>query len=414
MLGYRRFLIGFGLVLLASFPVRADEGEISLSHALEIFYAHNYDILVSRYEIDKAGADLVGAKLIPNPALSFNGTSIEFGRGGGIRLGDNSIWALRLDQLIELGGKRGFRTSTAQAALDAVRLSHKDLIRNLTVGFYTLYYGVLLDELNVEFSRQELERLDRILEISGKRYAAGALSLLDFMKLKLSRVEIESNLVNDETDLRNDMEFFSVLLGGDRNLRPAKSEAAAAFAEYSEEKLIQTAREKRADLLSLEKQLEAAESARKLARANGIPDLGIGAEYDSLGPSHQPAFGFGLSLNIPVFNRNQGEIQKALYIRDQIKTQIDKARRQIEAEVRQALNNYHSARRVFEAYRSNEKDMSELLDRSGQAFSRGGLTVLDFLDTQKSYRDFMSKSHQALTQSRLSQAILELTAGGVS
>jgi cobalt-zinc-cadmium efflux system outer membrane protein len=381
---------------------------------LELFYAHNSDILVSRYEIDKAGADLVGAKLIPNPGLSFNYTSIEFGRGGGIRLGDNTLWALRLDQLIELGGKRGLRTSTAEAALEAARLSHKDLIRNLMVGFYTLYYNVLLDELNVEFSRQELGRIDRILEISGKRYAAGALSLLDFMKLKLSRVEIESNVVNDETQLRNDLEFFSVLLGGDRNRKPAKSEAAGVFAEYSEERLVQTAWEKRSDLLLLEKQLETAENAQKLARANAIPDLGIGAEYDSLGPSHQPAFGFGLSLNIPLFNRNQGEIQKAGYVRDQIKVQIDKTKRQIEAEVRQALNNYQSSFRVLEAYRSNEKDMAELLDRTGQAFSRGGLTVLDFLDTQKTYRDFMSKSRQALTQSRLSQAILELVAGGVS
>jgi cobalt-zinc-cadmium efflux system outer membrane protein len=414
MLGYRRPVTGFLLLLLASFPLWAGDGEVSLAQALEIFFAHNYDILVSRFEVDKASTDVVAAKLIPNPVLSFNYSSIYLEHERGIRVGDNTLWALRLDQLLEIGGKRALRTRTAEAALEAVRLSHEDTVRNLTAGFYTLYYAVLLDESNLDFSRQELGRIDRILDVSGKRYAAGALSRLDFSKLELSRVEVEDALINDEAQLRNDLEFFNVLLGGAGKLRPAPAEAAAPFAEYSEAALVQAACEKRADLLSLERQLAAAKNARRLARANGIPDLGIGAEYDSLGPSRQPAFGFGLSLNLPLFNRNQAEILKTGYVRDQLKVQVDKVKRQIEAEVRQALNNYQAAVRVLDTYRTHAKDMSDLLERTSQAFSRGGLTVLDFLDTQKTYRDFMSKYHQALTQSRLSQALLKLTAGETS
>jgi len=414
MLGNRRSLTGVLLLLLASVPLRAAEGEISLAQALEMFHAHNYDILVSRFEVDKASADVVGAKLLPNPALSFNYTSIYLESERGVRIGDNTLWALRLDQPIELGGKRGLRTRTAEAALEAVRLSHEDTVRSLTAGFYSLYYAVLLDESNVDFSRQELERIDRILEVSGKRYEAGALSGLDFAKLRLSRVEVEDALINDEAQLRNDLEFFNVLLGGDGKLRPAPAEAAAPFPEYSEAALIEAAYSQRSDLLSLEKQLAAAESAHKLARANGIPDLSLGAEYDAVGPSRQPAFGFGLSLNLPVFNRNQGEVLKAGFARGQIKVEVDKIRRQIQAEVRQALNNYQAAVRVLETYRTHGKEMSDLLERTNQAFSRGGLTVLDFLDTQKSYRDFMAKYHQALAQSRLNEALLKLSAGGMS
>ena len=414
MPGYRRPLAGISLLLLAAVSLRAGDGELSLAQALETFYAHNYDILVSRLEVDKAAADVTGAKLLPNPALAYNYTSIYFGRGQGVRVGDNTLWSVRLDQPIQIAGQRGLRVRTAEAALEAVRLSHQDTVRTLTAGFFGLYYTVLLDEADADFSRQELARTDRILEVSGKRLEAGALSGLDFAKLRLSRIDVEAGLIDGEARLRNDLESFNVLLGGDGSLRPAPAEPPGPFAGYSEDTLLPAAYAKRPDLLSLEKQLAAAESARRLARANGIPDLSIGAEYDSLGPDRQPAFGFGLSLNLPLFNRNQGEVQKAVAVREQVKVELDKARRQVQAEVRQALASYQAAVRVFEAYRVHREEMSDLLDRTNQAFARGGLTVLEFLDTQKSYRDFMAKYLQALTQSLLSEALLKLTAGGIS
>jgi cobalt-zinc-cadmium efflux system outer membrane protein len=396
----------------AARPARAEE--ISLSQAMDLFLARNADILASRYEIDKAAADLLGAKLRPNPGLSFNYNAIEFGNGRGVRVGDNTLLALRLDQLLELGGKRGWRAEVAGSALEAAKLAHQDAIRTLLAGFYTLFYTLLLDQEGVDFARDELQRSDKVLEVAEKRYAAGALSLLDEMKLKLSRVDLESDLAAAENQLRDDQEFFGVLLGGDRTYTPARTDDPAAVEDFRDDALVKAAYGARPDLLALRKQLEAAEGGRKLARANAWPNLDVGAEYDSLGTLPQPAFGFGVSLSLPLFNRNQAEILKAGYEEDQLKIRIDKLQRQIAAEVRQALDDCRTSFRILAAYRAREKEMADLLDRTNQAFSRGGTTVLDLLDTRKTHREFMSKLRQAQLKSRLGLALLKIAAGGLA
>ena len=413
---FRSLFLASALAAAASSPLPAapPPEEITLERALDLFLTRNADILASRYDVDKAAADLVGAKLRPNPGLSFNYNAIEFGNGRGVRLGDNTLLALRLDQLLELGGKRGLRADVAGSSLEAAKLAHQDTVRTLVAGFYGLFFSLLQDREAVDFARDELARSDKLLEVAEKRYAAGALPLLDEMKLKLSRVDLESDLASAENQLRDDQEFFAVLLGGDKAYVPARTDAPAAVEEFQEDALLKAAAEARPDLLALGKQLAAEESARKLARANGWPNLDVGAEYDALGTQPQPAFGFGLSLSLPLFNRNQAEILKADYEVEQTKIRIDKLRRQIAAEVRQALDDCRTAFRILAGYRAREAEMADLLDRTGQAFARGGTTVLDLLDTRKTHREFMAKYRQAQLRSRLGLALLKIAAGGLS
>jgi len=111
-------------------------------------------------------------------------------------------------------------------------------------------------------------------------------------------------------------------------------------------------------------------------------------------------------MSIPLFYRNQGEIMKRDAEYSQIKVQVEKVRRQIQTEVRQAMNNYSSSLTIFSAYRKRKEEMEGLWQKSEQAFSLGGITVLDLLDTRKTYRDFITKYNLALTQSALNEDLM--------
>ena len=180
------------VLLFLGSSATAEPREVSLEQALALFLKNNYDIIIHKYDVDKAYADFVGAKLLPNPSLSFDYTNIQFGRGG-IYSGDNTQWTVRLDQLIEIGGKRGLRKSVAADSLEAARLGHQDVIRSLLIGFYTLYYDILLDDLNVGFAHEEMAGLDKLLAVSDLRYSAGFLTAMDWQKLKLSRLTLEND-----------------------------------------------------------------------------------------------------------------------------------------------------------------------------------------------------------------------------
>lgn len=407
----KSILILSTVILLFVLPLSAtaETGDITLERAVEEFYRNNYDILINKYEIDKAQADFVGAKLLPNPTFSLNyiGNDIKMFPP---QTGDNTQLSLRLDQLFELGGKRELRTAAARETLEATHLSHKDTIRTLLIGFYTLFYNLKLDQLNGELAEEELKRFDRTLEIAEKRFGAGHLSLVDYTKLRLNRIDLENALTNMETQLKNDREQFSMLLGSAVTLAPVV-EMRETPRIYSEEELVGTAQHHRYDLLSLQKQLDAAEKNGALAKAGRIPDITVGVEYDSFGTSHIPTIGAGFSLNIPIFNRNQGEIEHRRAEQSQIETQVSRAKRQIVLEIRQSLNNCAASAKVFAAYKTRKKEMDELMQRSEQAFTLGGITVLDLLDTQKSYRDFAAKYNQALVQSNLNEELLKIYTG---
>lgn len=409
-----RFARFSALVMVPLLAVSALAGprDVTLDRALELFYKNNFDIIIHKYEVDKAYAEFVGARLLPNPSASFDYTDIQFGRGG-VYLGDNTQWTARLDQLIEIGGKRGLRKSVAASGLEASRLGHQDVIRNLLVGFYSLFNDLILDELNVGFVRDEIERLDRVRTVSDQRYAAGFLTEIDYEKLKLSRVELENDLARLENQYENDLELFQVLLGSPDPLKPSEPPLKPTFVDYDAETLIRAAGQNRYDLLALKKQVEAAESAVRLAKAGAMPDLTIGAEYDSLGPTHAPAFGVGIGLDLPLFNRNQKDILISKSLLGQLQVQVEKTRRQIGAEVRQGVNNYRAAFKVFESYEKKRGEWDDLLEKSRQAFSLGGITVLDLMDTERTYRDFKLKCNQALIQCRLDEQLLRIYTGGI-
>jgi len=80
------------------------------------------------------------------------------GYSTGLTKTDDTQQIFRIDQLLEIGGKRGYRIKTANEALEAMKLTHKDTIRNLLSGFYSTYYNLVLDELIIEFATEEVKR----------------------------------------------------------------------------------------------------------------------------------------------------------------------------------------------------------------------------------------------------------------
>ncbi|TWJ18832.1 TolC family protein [Geobacter argillaceus] len=402
------FLVTAILLLVLPLSVRAETDDIPLERAVEEFYRNNYDILINRYEIDKAQADFIGARLLPNPNLSLNYTGADPKIPPTAT--DSSQFTIRLDQLFELGGKRELRSRNARETLEAARLLHKDTIRTLLTGFYTLCYNLELDLLNRDAARNELARFDRTLAIAEKRFNAGHLSQVDYTKITLARIDLETNLTNLETQLKNDSELFAFLIGRDRAHKPNIA-LGEEFPAYREEELAARAYDNRYDYLALKKQLEAAGSNRSLARAGRIPDITVGAEFETFGRQNTPGIGVGISLPLPLFNRNQGDIQRRSAEYAQIERQLDKAKRQIVSDIRQSLNNLAGAVQVLTGYRTRRVDVEALRERSEKAFTLGGITALDLLDTEKGYRDFITKYNQALVQSNLNGQLVKIATG---
>ena len=137
----------------------------------------------------------------------------------------------------------------------------------------------------------------------------------------------------------------------------------------------------------------------RLQLAQGKVDYSLGTEYrrqQGLAGTGN-SLGFFFSSNLPVFNRNQGEIQRARQERAQADARIRALQATIENEVETAYLQYRTAReslnRVEQTMLTKATDVRQITER---AYRRGGATFLDFLDAQKAYIDTVQLRNTAL------------------
>lgn len=286
--------IAITFLLLFSGSRIARGEEIGIKEALGLFYKNNYDIAKNKYEIDKASADLLEAKLRLNPTLTINGSGFAFTSGYGI-INDQlpSQLSVRLDQPVRLGKKRELAIASAKENLEATKLSYKDFIRNILAVFYTVYYNLSLDRITIDFSRDELARFEKIIRVAEVKHSKGSLSSIDYTKLKLTRIDLENALIISETKYKNDLEDFNLLLGCKNHLEPAKLPFLEKFQDYTEECLLEKAYVNRPDFLSIQRQIKASGYNVSLAKAKRIPDISVGVEYDAFGTAWDPGAGGG-------------------------------------------------------------------------------------------------------------------------
>ncbi len=129
----------------------------------------------------------------------------------------------------------------------------------------------------------------------------------------------------------------------------------------------------------------AAKSQYEVRKSIGKQDVTVSANYSHV--SGINAATFGGSIPLPIFDRNQGEITRARYAITQAEEQQKAASGQVMTDVRDAYEALRQSERVVQLYRSGYLDVAQKdRDISEYAYKRGAVSLLDFLDAERSYR----------------------------
>jgi cobalt-zinc-cadmium efflux system outer membrane protein len=225
------------------------------------------------------------------------------------------------------------------------------------------------------------------VDISEQKYKSGGISENDFLKIKLQSLQFQQDVEQAQpakiqalSDLRQLLGYESV---------PAEYEVAGAF-DYQPLTLtlgdLQTkALENRPDLRAAVQGVTAAGSQNALAKANGKVDVTASGNYSHV--NGISAVTFNVSIPLPIFDRNQGEIARTHYAITQAQQQQAAARGQVMTDVRDAYETLQTSDRVAQYFRSGYLDVSQRnRDISEYAYRRGAASLLDFLDAVRSYR----------------------------
>ena len=151
--------------------------------------ANNLDLAAQRYNITIAQAQVVAAKVSPNPVLTNTfATDIS-------HRDQATVWAQSLTEEIEVAGKRGFRVTAAQKNLLAVAATVDDFFRLLQGTAATAFVTALSGQMTVDEKRRAYDALDNLAKANEKRLSEGDIGEVDANEARLDAKQAEGDLV---------------------------------------------------------------------------------------------------------------------------------------------------------------------------------------------------------------------------
>ena len=381
---------------------------LSFSEARQLAFRRNWDLLASRSDVDIAQAQVWVAGEFPNPTVGLTVTKINTdGRPASTVLGNSLIHRnydtiAAFNQLVEIGGKRGARRSSAMAGIEGARARFSDARRQLDLAVARAYSAAVLAADQVQILNASAASLRQELSLAEVRLKAGDISRADRDQIAITADRLDLDARRGEADARAARIQLEILLGepsarGAVVLADSLDQLAARAVPG--EAAVDAVVARRADVLALRADERKAGAELRLQRAQRVPDPTFLVQYERQ-PADQPnTVGFGFSFPLPLWNHNRGAIAAATATREQAGIRVRQGEAAAAAEV-------VAARTAFEAARERRKRyLEEITPRSAEiartvrfAYQKGGASLLDLLTAERNDNEVRLAAAQAAAE----------------
>lgn len=363
---------------------------ITLDEAIKLALQHNHSLLAARTQIAQNKAEEITANLRPDPVLMGDSQFLPVFQPSQFTsdyLDQVAQFDLGVSYLFERGKKRQHRLQAARDVTAVSEAQVADNERTLTFTVASQFISVELAESTLELANEDLKSFENTVAISEARYKAGDMSGGDLLKIKLQLLQFQMDVsqaklarVQGLSDLRQMLGYESVAEDYD---------IAGAFAYVPVKGTVEDfqamALKDRPDLRAAQLGVTSANSQYLLQKSIGKRDVTGQVDYTHLTGINNLSF-FG-SIELPIFDRNQGEIKRAGIAISQAQEQMRFTNGQVLTDVRDAFENLHTNDEIVTLYRSGYLDQAQQSrDISEYAYRRGAASLLDFLDAERSYR----------------------------
>jgi outer membrane protein, heavy metal efflux system len=387
-------------LLLVGTAVGQNTTLISLDQAIDLALAHNHSLKASRTQILQNEAQEITANLRPNPTLGIDTQFIPFFSPqdfSGENLDQTQQFDIGLSYLFERGHKRQRRLQAARDQTAVTRAQVTDAERTLAFNVGQQFVSVLLAESTLRFALEDLKGFQQTVDISETQLKAGYIGEGDYLKIKLQLLQFETDVSSARLAKVQALTALRGLLGYDAV--PADFDVLGDLAyeplRVRVEDLQAQALRDRPDFRAAELGITAARSQILLAKANAKVD--VTGTYDVSHVAGETTGSIFASFELPIFNRNQGEIARTSHALTQAQEQELSASDTVISDVGNAYAAVKSNEEVVQLYTSGYlKHAQDSRDISEYAYKRGAASLLDFLDAERSYRSTQLAYRQAL------------------
>ncbi len=344
---------------------------LTLAEAFDLAAKQNLDLAAARLQSAVARAGLRIAREIPNPSAT-----VEV-------LRDTPHESLLFDQPLEVGGKRARRTEVARQESGLAELDVAALERQIRRQVREAFYGVMAARGATSQRADSLALAERLREIAQARFDAGDVPQLEVFQADLEVSRAQADLAVAREAEKTSSSRLSALFGESAE---TAWETVGSLEDLPEpgsqaEMRVRAARSN-PELARLAQERKLEESRRSLLRAERVPDLHVefGSDFNAPGEFRAGPRG-GISMELPIFRRNQGELARSDATLRALEGQSAAAGRAVVERVDAAYYEWSTRKTQAELYRGSlvpaARRLGDLAEESYRAGKSGFMTVLD-------------------------------------
>lgn len=360
-------------------PLRYEEGK-------QLLLKENVLLLAEYYNLDLAEAQLQQASLWDNPLFVWNAEMYSFAQNSYFRFANQKL--IQLEYSFSVSGRRIQAIRKANVQKEIAQLAISDVIRGLILEYSVAFYNLHALRAQNEILEKVQSNFLKIIEMNEKKLELGIISESDLVRLKAENLALQSEISANKNDIASAQAELHKLLNLDteNEIYPNVEDQFKGVALPLEQVQME-AKIHRPDLKLAAMNLEYFRADLRLQKAEAVPRVNLGYQPLDNGSNHvRPYSGMVFEMEIPIFNRNQGNIQAARIQIDKQQYAINYAEHTVESQVAAAYTQLANSLQILQSYNQSLFDqMNELSENANLNYEKRNISLIEFIDFQRSF-----------------------------
>jgi len=392
----------FGCLIALVLPLHAQQTlEMSRGEAEAMFLRNNLLLISEKLNIESQKAEVIQAKLWTNPSFSVGDVNLwaTNRQTGGTEVsppfwnnfGRNQQIAFQLEQLVQTAGKRKKLIALEQVDVAKAEQYFEDLLRNLKLEIRNQLTDLQYVNQLIKVHQQLVENIQKLTNAYKNQLDNGYVSKAEYIRLKAKELQINKEILELELQSEEIQKELKILLRTDPNVSIELTDDgfikdSTPYRSVFVAQMIENAKQNRPDYKVSLLEEEYGNKLLAYEKAQRIPDLTFGANYDRNGNTMLDFVGFGVSFDLPIFNRNKGNIKKAQIRIENVKIQKQQTELSIENQVVLAWKSLQKAIGFLDKIEPNyEQELDTILGNYTQNFAKKNVSMLEYFDFMDAY-----------------------------
>src|ERR1035437_6650688 len=314
------FIISMFSLSLFGQDVYKDTLKITVQKADSLFLIQNLSLLAEKCNIDAAQAQVLQAKVFNNITFGFNQNVLntEYKTNGGRKWFDFSNKgesSVQLQKIFQIAGQRNKQIKIARLSAGKEASLYFDLIRTLKFSLRSSLYNIYYLNQIVKVYDKEIASMGNLIGVYQAQYEKGYISKKELLRLKSSLFSLENEKIGYTSQLLSNQADFNILMHTSNIYYAPQIDTTAfttvALQNFKLQALIDTATQNRYDLKMAQADVDISQANLSLQKAMGVPDVALSTGWDRNGSYVHDYNYIGIQFDLPIFNRNQGNIKSA-------------------------------------------------------------------------------------------------------